>query len=43
MLGVKSTNVPIKGDFAVRFCEQLQKAVSIREDKLAKGCNLASK
>lgn len=40
MLGVKSTNVPIKGEFAVRFCEQLQKAVSAREEKLAQNSGL---
>lgn len=35
MLGTTSTNVPISGEFAVQFCEQLQRAIESRKAKVA--------
>lgn len=37
MLGVKSSNTPIKGEFAAQFCEQLQRAVELRKAKTCVG------
>lgn len=36
MLGVKSTNVPMKGEFAVQFCNNLLRVVANRQEKSGK-------
>lgn len=33
MLGVKSSNTPLKGEFAVQFSEQLQRAIDLCKAK----------
>lgn len=35
MFGVKSSNNPISGEFAVKFCEELQRAIAIRKNRTA--------